>query len=112
MFPRWLASIRVRSSLVLTDPPADSAHVSVVEDCSIIARFHDPTTGGIVMILAGAGRNGTEAAGEFVTSKALLEQLNRRLPPGWKNKNLEIVLKTKVIDGKTGSPSIEATHIW
>jgi hypothetical protein len=91
---------------------ADSAHVSVVEDCSIIARFHDPTTGGIVMILAGAGRNGTEAAGEFVTSKALLEQLNRRLPPGWKNKNLEIVLNTKVIDGKTGSPSIEATHIW
>jgi hypothetical protein len=90
----------------------DGAHATVVEDCSIIARYHDPTTGGIVMVLAGAGRNGTEAAGEFVGSKTLLQELNRRLPAGWKNRNLEVVLKATVIDGNTASPSIVATYLW
>lgn len=90
----------------------DNSPSTVVEDCAIVARFHDPTTGGSVMILAGAGRNGTEAAGEFVTSNSLLDDLNKRLPRGWENRNLEVVLKTKVIDGKTGSPSIEATDLW
>jgi len=90
----------------------DGPHPTVVEDCAIIARYHDPATGGIVMVIAGAGRNGTEAAGAFVDSKTLLDDLNRQLPSGWKNRNLEIVLKASVIDGKTGSPSIVATHVW
>jgi len=84
----------------------------VLEDCAIVARYHDPTTGGIVMVLAGAGRNGTEAAGEFVGSKTLLHDLDQRLPSGWKNRNLEVVLKTTVIGGKTGLPSIVATYLW
>jgi hypothetical protein len=84
----------------------------VVEDCAIFARYHDPTTGGIVMVLAGAGRNGTEAAGELVVSKTLLSDLKQRLPSGWKNRNLEVVLKTTVIGGKTGSPSIVETYLW
>jgi hypothetical protein len=90
----------------------NASHIGVVEDCSIIARYHDPTTGGVVMVMAGAGRNGTEAAGEFVTSDALLEDLNKRLPRGWQDRNLEIVLKTKVIDGKTGWPSIITAYSW
>jgi hypothetical protein len=85
---------------------------AVVADYAIIARYRDPTTGGMVMVLAGVGRNGTEAAGELTESKTLLNDLNRQLPPGWKNRNLEVVLKTSVIDGKTGSPSIVATHLW
>lgn len=89
-----------------------TSNYRVVEDCAIFARYHDPTTGGIVMVLAGAGRNGTEAAGEFVGSKTLLDELNRRLPSGWNKRNLEVILKTTVIDGKTGSPSIVATHLW
>jgi hypothetical protein len=90
----------------------DGMHPTVVEDCSIIARYHDPTAGGIVMVIAGAGRNGTEAAGEFVGSETLLNEFNRRLPEGWKNRNREVVLKATVIDGKTASPSIVATHLW
>jgi len=85
---------------------------SVVEDYAIVARYRDPTTGGMVMIIAGVGRNGTEAAGELARSKTALNELNRQLPSGWKNRNLEVVLKTSVIDGKTGSPSIVATHLW
>lgn len=97
---------------VLSKVSGPGSHLTVVQDCAIVARFHDPTTGGVVMVIAGAGRNGTEAAGEFVASNELLKGLEKRLPSDWKNKNLEVVLKTKVIDGKTGSPSIEATYLW
>jgi hypothetical protein len=99
-------------SYTLGKAAGPGSHLTVLEDCAIVARFTDPTTGGVVMVIAGAGRNGTEAAGEFVASNELLGELDKRLPAGWKNKNLEVVLKTKVIDGKTGSPSIEATYLW
>ena len=96
----------------LSNVAGPGSHLTVTEDCAIVARFYDPTTGGVVMVIAGAGRNGTEAAGEFVASKELLRELDKRLPSDWKNKNLEVVLQTKVIDGRTGSPSIEATYLW
>lgn len=89
-----------------------SPHPEVLADCAIIARFRDPITGGMVMIIAGAGRNGTEAAGQFIASSALLKSLDKRLPSGWQDLNLEVVLKTDVIDGKTGEPAIVATYTW
>jgi hypothetical protein len=85
---------------------------SVVADCAIVARLFDSTTGDVVLVMAGAGRNGTEAAGDFVSSGRLLEDLDRQLPAGWENKNVEVVLKTKVIDRNTGMPSIEAVYSW
>ncbi len=99
-------------SYTLSNVAGPGSHLTVIEDCAIVARFYDPTTGGVVMVIAGAGRNGTEAAGEFVASNELLKELDKRLPSDWKNKNLEVVLQTKVIDGRTGSPSIEATYLW
>lgn len=37
--------------------------LSVRNDCALIARFHSTLTGGSVIVIAGAGRNGTQAAG-------------------------------------------------
>jgi len=64
------------------------------------------------MVIAGAGRNGTEAAGEFVASSVLLKKLDERLPAGSQDSNLEVILKTDLIDGKTGEPAIVATYVW
>lgn len=91
---------------------ASGPNNEVVSDCAIIARLRDKTTGGLVMVIAGAGRNGTEAAGDFVASGALLAELKARLPHDWKSRNLEVVLKSAVIDHKTGAPSIEAFYLW
>lgn len=83
-----------------------------VKDCAIVARFYDQVTGSTIMVIAGAGRSGTEAAGEFVTSPSLLSTLNKRLPKDWKDHNLEVILSTNVIGGKAGEPQIEATYSW
>lgn len=85
---------------------------SSADDYAIVARFLDPTTGGWIIAAAGVGRNGTEAAAQFITSPHYLEQLRDHLGRDFSNHNLEAVLKVSVIDGKTGAPSILAVHTW
>jgi hypothetical protein len=85
---------------------------SSADDYAIVARFHDPTIDAWVVALAGLGRNGTETAAQFATSPHYLELLRQQLGTSFGNKNLEVVLKTSVIDGKSGAPSILAVHTW
>ncbi len=85
---------------------------SSADDYALVARFRNPTTGNIVVVLAGLGRNGTEAATEFVSNPDYLEWLRVRIGDGLGQKNIEVVLKTSVIDGKTGAPSVEAFYAW
>jgi len=33
-------------------------------------------------------------------------------PGNWKHKNLEIVLETQVIQGRSGPPRITAVYVW
>ena len=77
-----------------------------------MARFHDATTDSWVVVLAGVGRNGTEAAAQFATSPHYMQMLRDRAGADFSNRNVEAVLKVSVIDGKTGAPSVEAVHIW
>jgi hypothetical protein len=81
------------------------------DDFAIVARFHDKLTDNTVIVIAGVGKNGTEAAARFVTTPRYLDLLNQQIKD-WASKNLEIVIKTKVVDSKTGAPSIEAVHVW
>ena len=85
---------------------------SSADDYALVARFRDPTIDGWVVVLAGLGRNGTEAAAQFATSPHYLELLRDRVGGGLENRNFEAVLKVSVIDGKTGAPSILAVNSW
>jgi hypothetical protein len=85
---------------------------SVSTDYAIVARYYDPTTEGPVMVIAGIGPYGTEAASVFVVTPQYLEQVARQLPVGWENKNIELVLKTEVIDGKAGPPALVSSTVW
>jgi len=81
-------------------------------DYALVARFNDSTTGKLTLILAGIGRGGTIAAGEFVTDTNLLGQLKRAAQAAGDKKNMEIVLSTQIIDGEPGSPKMEAAYFW
>ncbi len=87
-------------------------YLSVTTDYAVVARFRDPTTECPVMVVAGIGPYGTEAAGEFVQSPQHLRELAAKLPRGWENKNLEVVLKTNVIGEKAGPPILVTTYTW
>lgn len=82
------------------------------DDYAIIARVRDPTVDGWLAVVAGIGRNGTEAAAQFLTSPHYMQELRNRLGSDFGNRNIEAVLKVSVIDGKTGAPSILAVDAW
>ncbi|HMF54101.1 MAG TPA: winged helix-turn-helix domain-containing protein [Edaphobacter sp.] len=82
------------------------------QDFAIIARFTDPNTGKPAVIIAGIGRGGTVAAGEFLTDPDDLSQLLRAVQAAGNKKNLEIVLSTQIIDGQPGTPKVEASYFW
>ena len=85
---------------------------SSADDYALVARFRDTTTGSWVVVLAGLGRNGTEAAAQFVTSPHYMQLLREQLGRDSSNRNIEAVLRVSVIEGKTGAPSILAVHTW
>jgi hypothetical protein len=83
---------------------------SSTDDYALVARFRDATTGSWVVVLAGLGRNGTEAAAQFATSPHYMQRLRDDVGRDFSNLNIEALLKVNVIDGKTGAPSILAVH--
>src|SRR5579884_1280712 len=87
-------------------------YASLSEDYAIVARVLDPTTERLVVVAAGVEKDGTVAAGEFLTNPVFMEQMARLAPAGWESKNIEIVIATKVINGNSGPPRVLAVNVW
>jgi hypothetical protein len=84
----------------------------VTEDWAVISRFRDPDTEHWIVTAPGLSRWGTIAAGEFLTNPVYLEEMGRHAPANWRQKNLQAVIATKVINGQPGPPRILATEFW
>ena len=82
------------------------------EDYAIVSRVFHPDTRSLLVELAGITQYGTTAAAELVTNADLLQAALHRAPSGWENKNLQLVLHTKVISGVAASQSVVATYFW
>jgi hypothetical protein len=82
------------------------------KDYAIVARLVDPNTDQYAVVAAGIGRGGTIAAGEFLVDEQRMEDMLKFVPSNWKQKNMEIVLETQVIEGRSGPPRVTAVHVW
>lgn len=80
-------------------------------DYGIVARFKEPTTQRMTVVLAGQLKFGVGAAIALVTTPGFMESLDRQAP-GWDRKNLELVFSDDRVDGKTSSPQIVAAQVW
>ena len=81
-------------------------------DYAIVARFRDANTGKLAVIAAGIARGGTVAAGEFLTQPGDMDSIRSQAPKDWAGQNMEFVLSTEIIDGRSSPPRIEATYFW
>jgi glutamine amidotransferase-like uncharacterized protein len=81
-------------------------------DYAIVARFLDANTGKLAIVLAGIARGGTVAAGEFLTVPSNIELIKARAPKNWDGQNMEFVLSTEIIDGRSSPPRVEAAYFW
>lgn len=91
---------------------AQPASGGMSEDYAIVTRVFEPTTEKTVVSVAGIETYGTLAASEFVTEAPYLAAALGTAPPDWRQKNVQFVLGTKIIDGTPGPPRILAAQFW
>jgi hypothetical protein len=90
----------------------DLPYEKLARDYAIVARYHDSLTGQPVVIAAGISEEGTQAAGELISNPADLDSLLRNAPPNWRSMNMEAVIETQIIGGRSGPPQIRAVEFW
>jgi hypothetical protein len=92
--------------------PDSIPYSKVKEDYAIVSRYTDPLTERMVVTVAGIGKDGTLAAGEFVTETKYLQMLAAHAPADWQYRNLQVVLATEIVNGISGPPRILEQYFW
>lgn len=92
--------------------PGEQRSDDAFDDFAIVTRLLDSSTEKPLVAIAGVTHSGTQSAGEFVTSAEHLRSAFRNAPAGWQLKNLQIVLKTRIVTGAAGPPRVVALHVW
>jgi hypothetical protein len=85
---------------------------STPEDYILVSRIRSSYTGGLVIVAAGLKQFGTEAAGRLLTDADSLGNILRKLPEGWENRNVQLVLHARVIGNTPAQPEMVASHVW
>ena len=75
--------------------PKFGTHGEVLEDYGVVTRLLDSQTGNFVVATAGLLADGTQAAAEFVSSPAYLDNALRNAPSDWAKKNLQFVVEQR-----------------
>lgn len=81
------------------------------EDFALISRQLSPKSGKFVFTVAGLDLTGTQAAAEFARDPAQLDAALRKLPAGWQDKNLQLVLHTNVLDDIPSATQVIASCV-
>jgi hypothetical protein len=85
---------------------------STPDDYSLICRVRDSPTGGLLIVAAGLKQFGTEAAGRIIADPEEFGAILQKLPPGWTDRNLEIVVHVRVIGNSPARPELTAWRVW
>ena len=89
-----------------------SPYLQLTEDYALISRVLEPVTERMVVLAGGLTGYGTIAAGEFLTHPGYVEAILAHAPRNWERKNVQILISTKVINGKSGPPKLLMTQFW
>ena len=82
------------------------------EEYAIVARLLSSVLRKPVVVAAGLRSAGTRAAGNFVTDPIELSSFLETLPPDWRQKNLEVVLRVEIVKGGPGPAHPIAYQVW
>jgi hypothetical protein len=102
--------IRVRVTGKTWAPPFMPPSGKVAEDFAIVSRVFDSKSGQIVITAAGITQYGCQAAAELLTHPDILDRAVEGLPPGWEKKNVQFVIRTKVLGSAVSAPELLARH--
>ncbi|HBY62465.1 MAG TPA: hypothetical protein DEH78_21795 [Solibacterales bacterium] len=81
-------------------------------DFALVTRIRQPRTGRYLVIAGGITEHGTQVAGDFVVDESSLAALTKGLPADWDRKNLQVLLRTNLVNGTPTVPTVVAYHVW
>jgi len=85
---------------------------STPEDYCLIVRIPHSPTGSLLVVSAGIKQFGTEAAGRLLAEPNDLGTILNKLPAGWEDRNVQLVLHARVIGNTPAQPELVASHVW
>ena len=94
---------RVRGLYPVSPMPVDYAQVT---------RLLDPRQNRRVIAIGGISGLGTRVAADFATSEHGWEQVAQLAPAGWEQRNVQVLLETRIIGDTPSPPTILAVHAW
>jgi hypothetical protein len=74
--------------------------------------MEEPSMERPIVVAAGVSHKGTLTAGEFVSNSSYLREAVRSAPSDWYRKNIQFVLRIKIVGDTPGPPSVVAMHFW
>lgn len=92
--------------------PVDSPDGTIQVDYAIVTRMPHSKTGEPIVTVAGITQAGTRAAAEFITQPDSIQALVKAAPKDWEDKNMEVVLQTKVVNEIPTNPRPIASRYW
>jgi hypothetical protein len=85
--------------------------LSNTRDYGMVSAFFDQETDQYVLIAAGIGMSGTEAATEFLTNEQGMTAWLQSTKPNPGN-SVQVIISTDVIEGKPGPPQVLESFRW
>lgn len=82
------------------------------KDYLIVARFISPDTRQTTLVVAGLGHPSMIEGVRFILSPQRLSEIDKIAPRGWRNRNIEMVTESEVINGTAGPLKIDAVYVW
>ena len=83
-----------------------------VADYGLISRVVNAETGQFVVQAGGLASFGTRGVGEFLTNSQYWGRLLQDLPRDWPSRNIQIVIRVKVVNNATSVPEVVSSHCW
>jgi hypothetical protein len=82
------------------------------DDYAILSRLIRSPTGSFVLSIAGIASSSNQATADFISDPRQIEKLLKAAPPGWENKNMQVVLHTMTINDIPTSVDVQAIYFW
>ena len=105
-------SIREQASQGRVWTPVYASDGKVTVDYAVVTRMPRSKTGQALIAIAGLTQKGTQGAADFVTDPDQIQRVSGAAPKDWRQKNLQFVIQTKVVNNTATSPSIVALKTW
>jgi len=85
---------------------------NTARDYAVISRVWNQGTGKEMVSIAGLSPFGTGAASEFLSEPRYLEAVAATAGRSWQNKNMQIVIATRLTGANSGPPEVLAVYPW